>query len=205
MAFVFFAASSGASYARWANFDYRTFDLAFYVQGLWRLIHGHFDVSVLGVPLLGNHVEPIVFLITPIFGILRHPMTLVLIQNAALAAMGVLAFKIARRLTLNPTPALLLAIALLLTPATGYVALHEFHPEALAAPCILLMVQARLRNSLRGHWIWLIALLACKENMALLAAAYCAVHLVLERKRPIPELRAWYLWPLALSIVWFLL
>src|SRR5205823_6651268 len=54
-------------------------------------------------------------------------------------------------------------------------------------------------------WIWLIALLACKENMALLAAAYCAVHLVLERKRPIPELRAWYLWPLGLSIVWFLL
>jgi hypothetical protein len=41
--------------------------------------------------------------------------------------------------------------------------------------------------------------------MALLLGAYCAVHLVLERKRPARELRAWYIWPLALSILWFLL
>jgi hypothetical protein len=67
------------------------------------------------------------------------------------------------------------------------------------------MLQARLAGSLRWHWLWLIAVLACKENMALLVAAYCAVHLVLERKRPWPHLRAWYLWPLALSLVWFLI
>jgi hypothetical protein len=67
------------------------------------------------------------------------------------------------------------------------------------------MVQARLRGALRWHWLWLIAVLACKENMALLVAAYCAVHLVLERKRPWPYRRAWYLWPLALSLAWFLI
>jgi uncharacterized membrane protein len=202
---IFFATCTWASYARWANFEYRTFDLAYYVQALWQLIHGRFEVSVEGVPLLGNHVEPIVFLIVPLFALFRHPIAFVLVQNAALAAMGPVAFSIARRIGLKPVPALLLAIALLITPATGYVALHEFHPEALTAPCLLLMIRARLRNSLRAHWIWLIALLACKENMALLLAAYCAVHLVLERKRPIAELRAWYLWPLALSILWFLL
>jgi hypothetical protein len=40
--------------------------------------------------------------------------------------------------------------------------------------------------------------------MALLIAAYCAVHVVLERKHPPAELRAWYLWPMALSVLWFL-
>src|SRR5256886_16393535 len=66
LGFAFFVACSWASYAHWANFDYRTFDLAYYVQGLWQLIHGRFEGSILGVPLLGNHVEPIIFLMAQI-------------------------------------------------------------------------------------------------------------------------------------------
>jgi uncharacterized membrane protein len=204
LAVLFFAACTWASYARWANFDYRTFDLAYYVQALWQLIHGRFQVSVEGVPLLGNHVEPIVLLIAPLFLLFRHPLLFVVVQNVALASMGPVAFSIGQRLGLDRKTALLLAGAVLITPATGYIALHEFHPEALTAPFLLLMLHARLRGSLRAHWGWLIAVLACKENMALLIAAYGAVHLILERKRPLAELRAWYLWPMALSILWFL-
>jgi uncharacterized membrane protein len=204
-ALVFFGVCTWTSYAHWANFEYRTFDLAYYVQALWQLIHGRFEVSVQGVPLLGNHVEPIVFLITPLFLLVRHPIVFVLVQNAALASMGPVAFAIGQRLGLDRKSALLLAAAVLITPATGYIALHEFHPEALAAPFLLLMLEARLRNSLRAHWMWLIAVLACKENMALLLAAYCAVHVVLERKRPAGDLLVWYLWPLGLSIFWFFL
>jgi uncharacterized membrane protein len=201
----FFALCTWASYARWANFEYRTFDLAYYIQALWQLIHWRFEVSVQDVPLLGNHVEPIVFLIAPLFLVFRHPLVFIVVQNAALASMGPVAFDIGQRLGLERKSALLLATALLMTPATGFIALHEFHPEALTAPFLLLMLQARLRGSVRGHWLWLIAVLACKENMALLVAAYCAVHIILERKRPFAQLRAWYLWPLALSVAWFLI
>ena len=204
LALVFFAVCTWASYARWANFEYRTFDLAYYVQALWQLIHGRFQVSVEGVPLLGNHVEPIVFLIAPLFQLFRHPLVFVLVQNAALASMGPVAFSIGQRLGLDRKTALLLGGAVLITPATGYIAVHEFHPEAFTAPFLLLMLHARLRFSLRAHWGCLIAVLACKENMALLIAAYCAVHVVLQRKRPLAELRVWYLWPMALSLLWFL-
>jgi uncharacterized membrane protein len=204
LAFIFFATCTWTSYARWANFEYRTFDLAYYVQSLWQLLHGRFQVSVEGVPLLVNHVEPIVFLIAPFFLLFRHPLVLVLVQNAALASMGPVAFSIGQRLGLDRKTALLLGGAVLITPATGYIALHEFHPEAFTAPFLLLMLRARLRCSLRAHWGWLIAVLACKENMALLIAAYCAVHVILERKHPPAELRAWYLWPMALSVLWFL-
>jgi uncharacterized membrane protein len=180
---IFFAGCTWASYAHWANFEYGTFDLAYYVQGISELLRGRLDVSVLGVPLLGNHVEPIVFLFVPLFPLFRHPMVFVLVQNLALAAMGPLAFHCARQLRLSRTSSLLLASALLLAPATGYVALHEFHPEALAAPFVLLMIDARFRGCLRRYWMAVIALLACKENMALLVAGYCVVHLFLERKR----------------------
>jgi uncharacterized membrane protein len=203
VALIFFAVYTWTSYARWANFEYRTFDLAYYVQALWQLIHGRFQVSVEGVPLLGNHVEPIVLLIAPLFLLFRHPMVFVVVQNAALASMGPVAFSLGQRLGLDRKAALLLACAILITPATGYVALHEFHPEAFTAPFLLLLIRARLRYSLWTYWGWLIAVLACKENMALLMVAYCAVHVGLERKRPLSELRAWYLWPMALSILWF--
>src|SRR5436190_15998612 len=205
VAVTFFAVCTWGSYAHWANFEYRTFDLAFYTQCLSQLLRGHSHASVLGVPLLGNHVEPIVLLILPVFFLFRHPIVLVIIQNVALAAMAPIAFHCGRRLGLSPINSLFLAIALVLTPATGYVALHEFRPEALAPLCLLIVIDARLRGSLRVYWTAVIALLACKENMALLMAAFCAVHLFLHRKRAFSELRRWYLWPLIVSILWFAL
>jgi hypothetical protein len=50
VAALFFAVCTWTSYARWANFEYRTFDLAYYVQAIWQLIHGRFQVSVEDVP-----------------------------------------------------------------------------------------------------------------------------------------------------------
>src|SRR4029077_2612656 len=84
---VFFASTTAVSWLRWANFHYRTFDLAYYVQAIWQLVHGRLAVSVENVPLLGNHVEPIIFLFAPVFGLIRHPMIFVVIQNAAIATM----------------------------------------------------------------------------------------------------------------------
>ena len=193
------------SFARWDDFAYRTFDLAYYVQALWQLIHGRLQVSIVNVPLLGNHVEPIVFFLAPLFFVVRHPMLLVAVQNAALATMGPVAYRIGRRLGLDGTGALLLAVALLLAPATGYIALHEFHPEALAAPFLLLMLHAWLAGSRSKHWFWFGATLACKENMALLLIAYCAVQIVAERKRGLAEVTRWFLWPMLAATGWFLI
>jgi uncharacterized membrane protein len=204
-AVLFFVISTWVSYAHWANFECRTFDLANYVQGIWQLLHGRFAVSVIGVPLLGNHVEPIVFLFAPLFAVFRHPMLFVAVQNAALATMGPVGYSIARRLGLDGKSSALAATALLLAPAAGYIALHEFHPEALSAPFLLLMLHARLARKLGKHWLWFIAVLACKENMALLLIAYCAVHCVAERKRGLAELRAWFLWPMTVAILWFVI
>src|SRR3954451_17931084 len=79
----FAAISTYLSYLRGANFEYRTFDLAYYVQAVWQLIHGRFSLTIENVPLLGNHVEPIVFLLAPVFAVVRHPLTLVAVQNLA--------------------------------------------------------------------------------------------------------------------------
>ena len=193
---------STVSYCRWANFQYRTFDLAYYVQAIWQLIHGRSSVTVENVPLLGNHVEPIIFLFAPIFVVVRHPMMFVVLQNAALASMAPLGYLLARRFFDNRT-SVLLSLALLMAPATSFVALHEFHPEALAAPLLLLLIYARTSAKLWLHWLSFFAVLACKENMALLLAAYCIVFLVIDRRRGFDALVSWYGLPLLVTAAWF--
>src|SRR5437868_1041567 len=205
LAVLFFLICTWTSYARWANFQYRSFDLAYYVQAIWQLIHGRLDVSVENVPLLGNHVEPIVFLFAPLFAVFLHPMLFVVVQNAALATMPLVGYNIAKRLGLDGKRACLLSAALLLAPAAGYIAIHEFHTEALVAPFLSLMLQAWVAKSISRHWLWFVAVLACKENMAPLLVVYCATQCVAERNRGLAELRRWYLWPMGLARIWFVL
>ena len=205
VAVIFFLVWTWTSCARWADFQYRSFDLAYYVQAIWQLIHGRFDVSVENVPLLGNHVEPIVFLFAPLLAIFRHPMVFVAVQNALLASMGPIGYSIARHLGFDNKQACLLGVAILLAPAAGFIALHEFHPEALTAPFLLLMLQARMTKSLRRHWLWFSAVLACKENMAPLLVVYCATFFILERDRTFVERCRWYAWPMSVAILWLVI
>jgi uncharacterized membrane protein len=187
----------------WWTFQYRTFDLAFYVQGLWLALRGKWHVSMLGVSLMGNHVEPLVFLITPLFAICPHPLLLVGVQTAALATMPLTAWRIARRLGIEERPAFWLALATILMPATGFVGLHEFHPEAFAAPLVLLLIEARLAGRLGWFWVWFTAVLACKENMALLLVAWGAVHALWDWRRSPREQWRWNLAPLLVAVAWF--
>jgi len=177
-AVLFALAIFRSSAARWADFGYETFDLAFYVQALWKLVQGHGGpVSLLNVPLLGEHANVIVLFLVPLAALIPHPLLPVAVQVLAVASMGPVAYRIARRLGLQPEVAALMALAALLTPATGFVALHEFHPEALTAPFLLLAIDAFQRKSLPRFWLWFLATLACKENMTLLLALWCGVNL----------------------------
>lgn len=166
------------SWFRWATFQYGTFDLAFYAQGLWLAGKGVWHVSLLDVPLMGNHQDPIVFLALPFYKIWSHPMLLVILQTLLLATMPFTAWRIARHLEFGQQASVWLALATLLAPATGFVALHEFHPEALAAPLILLMFQGRFQRRPGVFWVSFILVLMCKESMGLLLAwislVYCS-------------------------------
>src|SRR5262249_61529907 len=95
---------------------------------------------------------------------------LVAVQNAVLASMGPVGYNIAKRLGFDDKRACLLGVAILLAPAAGYIALHEFHPEALTRPFLLLMLQARGTKALWRHHPRFVAGLACQASMARLPA-----------------------------------
>ena len=193
------------SWWHWWTFQYGTFDLAFYVQALWLALRGQWQVSLLNVPLMGNHAEPIVFLLAPLFALWSHPMLFVAVQTLALASMPFTAWRIARRLQIERGTAILLALATVLTPATLLVGLHEFHPEALAAPLLLLLIEAKLAERRGWFWVWFVAVLSVKENLALLLVAWCVVFAVLEWRRGRAWLVRWNVLPGAVAAGWLLL
>ena len=193
------------SWWQWWTFQYGTFDLAFYVQALWLALRGKWTVSLLNVPLMGNHAEPIVFLLTPLFAIFPHPMTFVAAQTLAFATMPFTAWRIARRLEIERSAAICLALATVLTPATMSIGIYEFHPEALAAPLLLLLIEARLAEKNGRFWLWFVAVLSVKENMALLLVAFCAVWAVLDWQRGRAWLLRWNLVPLGVAAAWLLI
>ncbi|MDP9292339.1 MAG: DUF2079 domain-containing protein, partial [Verrucomicrobiota bacterium] len=203
-AVLFAGATIAISWFRWATFQLHTFDLAFYVQALWLMVHGKFFVTLLNVPLMGNHAEPIVFLLAPFFALLPHPMLPVIVQNIAIATMGPCAYRMARNQGMEPIPSALLALSLLLAPAMGFVALHEFHPEAFAAPLLLLLFSARLDRKLAWFWVFFLLALGCKENIALLLITYCVVEAFRSRHEPLSDLVRWFIAPASVAAAWLL-
>lgn len=204
-ALVFCVVVIADSCFRWATYQYRTFDLAFYVQSFWLSLRGQSHSTILDVSLMGNHAEPICFLLMPLFWIWKHPMFFVVIQALVVATMPFTAYRIARRMEFERRGATWLALATLLAPATGFMVLHEFHPETLAAPLILLMLEARLASRVGLFWLWFLLSVACKENVALMLGWLCAVHYALERNRPREWQLAFNIVPGAIALGWVLL
>jgi glycosyltransferase involved in cell wall biosynthesis len=84
------------SILKYNSFRYDDFDLAVHAQTLYNILHGSLESSILGVPFLGNHLNFILFLIAPIYAIFRSPLTLLLLQTAALGLSGYPIYLIAK-------------------------------------------------------------------------------------------------------------
>ncbi len=203
-AVLFGTCTLAVSWWHWWSYQYATFDLAFYVQALWLAGQGQFHGSLLDVSIMGNHAEPIVFLLAPIFKIVPHPMTLVAVQIIALASMPFTAWRITRSLDLAPPASTLLCCLTVLNPASCYVAVHEFHPEAFAAPLLLLLIEARIKQHFGWFCLWFAASIACKENIALMLVGWGVVFCYLDRKRAFDFLLRWNIAPALIAGLWVL-
>lgn len=188
------------SWVRWSEFGYTTFDLAFYVQTLDGFANGRNWSSILGVKPFGNHADFIILLILPFQALMGHPMTAVIFQNIALAACMPIGWKIVRDMGWRDRPAAALASLLILNPVLTFVALHEFHPEAFAAPLWLAVYAAWRQRRLAWYWLWVVLLLSCKENLGLMVLGWCFAKM-LDRDDSRPFWK-WIGFPAVFTVVW---
>jgi uncharacterized membrane protein len=142
-------------------FETGVFDTGVYTQPLWNFSHGHgFAVSTIednGPLRWATHVEPILFLVAPLYALWPDPRTLFWLQALALTLAALPLYALARRRLRSEWVALVVVLAYFLLPATQSVTLFDFHAVTLA-PLFLLSAVWFLDQHLaqRGlsFWLW---------------------------------------------------
>ena len=111
-------------------------DLGNYDQAMWNAAHGRglalTTVPQLSLNRMGLHVEPILFLLIPLYWLFSTPLTLIWVQTVALGLAALPLFLISRRWLGSEWAALAIAAAYLLLPATESVNMFDFHAVALS-------------------------------------------------------------------------
>ncbi len=147
-------------------------DLGIYHQIVWMISRGKPAFSTLGQwYFLGDHFNPILYVISPLMWIHPGPETLLWVQVIALASSALILFQYARSKWESPWNACGLALAFLLYAPASLVALDDFHPEVLAIPLLLCAACALERKKFLAYWITVVLAICCKENVALVIAA----------------------------------
>ena len=152
---------------KYAYYLYRDFDLAIFAQATDGILHGSTFSSIRGMAWLGDHASLVLYLIAPIYAIAQHPLTLLLLQAMALAIGAIPIYRIARRELASEAAAVACAAAYLLYPAIGYVALFEFHPEALAPAALLFAFDSALAGRTARTLLFAALAITCREDVAL--------------------------------------
>ena len=117
-------------------FETGVFDTGVYTQPLWNYNHGRgFAVSTIednGPLRWATHVEPILFLIAPLYALLPDPRTLYWLQAGVLTLAALPMYALARRRLQSEWVALVIVLAYFLLPATQSVTLFDFHAVTFA-------------------------------------------------------------------------
>jgi uncharacterized membrane protein len=124
--------------SKYLHLGYYDWDLAFFTQACWQLLHGSQYVSLVGINYFGDHSYFLSLATLPFFAIAPSPMTLVFLKVIAFVVSAFLFYKIAYP-QLGQAKALVLMLLYLLFPANIFSILYEFNPESFAPPILFWM------------------------------------------------------------------
>lgn len=160
------------------------FDTALYDQLLWLLANGHEPFStVVSKPMLADHFQPGLALLTPLYWLGAGVPTLLVVQSAALAAAGPALYALARASGARPALAAVPALLWIVSPFVARLNLWEFRPTAFVSALLVLGVLGVVQGRL-----WLLATtgilaLSLKEDVALVYLALGAVLVIRGQRR----------------------
>ncbi len=180
--------------AHFATFDY---DMGVFDQEIWLAAH-HADalITIRGLTMWANHVNPIVYLLVPFYWLGAGPHFLYLVQTVALAGAAWPLWLLARD-RVGAWMATVVAFAWLASPALEWMTWWPFQPEYLAVPALIGAYWFADRRRWLAYALCVAAVLATKEDAALAVAALGVLLVVRHRARA-------GLVTLAAAVTWFL-
>ncbi len=173
-------------YQQHANYGTFGYDVGLYDQATWLLGQDPFSSPFLtsrGLPVWGHHVNPILFVLSPLTRLGAGAMFFSALQTVLLALGALPVAWLTRSKTGSAEAGLALALVYLVYPANLYFALFYFHPELLAPFPMLLAAWFAHQRRFRLMWVCAVIALACREEIAVAISAFGMVLFIQALRR----------------------
>lgn len=179
------------------SFGYNGLDLAIYRQVAESSVRGDFfSFSIHPHSYLGDHLELFFLALLPFFAIIQHPLTLVVLQAAALA-IAVFPLSRAAEHFIGKPWNLLIGLFYLANPVIQNMALFEFHMLPFAIPLVSFALLAYVRKRMMPFLFFSTVAMTVREDVSLVVVGL-GVLALLERRS-----WQWTLIPITVGAVWF--
>lgn len=169
------------------NFKTTALDLGDYDQSVWLYSHFKFqENTLLGVNILGDHFEPILPLISPLYWFWSSPIVLLLLQGIVFCFGVVPVYLLAKERLGRKGLASLVAFSYLAFFGAQKALFFDFHPIVLAASLLSFAFYFMERGKKFAYFVVMVLALLCKETVAIYVV-FLGLYLLLFR----PGKRAW--------------
>jgi uncharacterized membrane protein len=170
-------------------------DLGTMDQAIWSTLHGQLLRQTIcnpigdtncagpgGISRFALHVEPILFLISPLYLLFPSPKTLQVLQTLIVASGAFPAFWLARLRLRNEWAGVSMAILYLLYPAQQHATVFDFHAVTFTASFLLFVLYFLYTRRTILLFVFALLAMACKEEIAALIAL-CGLWSLLFQQR----------------------
>jgi uncharacterized membrane protein len=169
-----------------AAFQTAGFDLGNWDQIMWGTLHGRpFWITQYArttTNSLGGHVEFILLLLFPLYGIYAGPETLLIFQPLLVSLGALPVYWLAEERLRSQVAGLVFAAVYLLYPALESAVAFDFHGLTVAVPFLTYALWAMYTGRYRLFGVMAILAMSCKEDIPLLALMMGLYILVVQRK-----------------------
>jgi uncharacterized membrane protein len=180
--FVVYAAISLSRYLQLAPGSWDLGIFTEYVRQLAHLRAPVVNIRGTGFNLLGDHFQPIVGLIAPVFLIFPSAVTLLMVQ-ALLTAVSVIPVSRAAAALLGTGAGRMIGAAYGLSWGLQQMIYFDFHEIAFAVPLLACSLSALLRGKVRAAALWALPLVFVKEDQGFTVAALGVVIVAMSLTR----------------------
>lgn len=180
------------AFGRYTGYAYGVFDLGIFDQGTWLMSRGDVSpfITLRGLPLFADHSSYLLVFVAPLYLVWSDPRVLVGLSVVAPAVAVWLAYRIGISEGLGAWVAAVIALALLLHPATAWTPWDAFHPETLT----IALLPACYLAARKGRFLLAVALgilvLLAKEDAFIVILPLAAYF--------------WWRWPEHRKAAWVL-
>lgn len=198
---IFFLAGTIVSLERFWQYEVSFVDFGQYDQAIWNIsrfhepITYHFEYGKINV--LGDHVTPSVFLISPFYWFTNRSEMILVVQALAVALSGFFLYDLGKHILKNRFLSLSVLLCYFLFVGLQNAVITEFHELTVMTLPLLLTFWAVVKNKKILYFIALLVTLGCKEITFALGISIGIALFFLKK-----EWRKESIWTIIISVFW---